>query len=385
MTAASSLQASGIEKAVGIMVLLRSPTMGPDSLGLPSHEPSQPAPLPKRRRLRLAIRLRTVLVVVLLAAVWAAGRVNRVRTIRRAVATIEEVHGDVLFDSPLEDAGEWKSRLHPPRWLYDALGREYFSDVATVRLHAVFVHALDPEVLRAVAALPGLKRVELHRTERDADLEEISSLSGIEEIYVSRRTYTSGVEIGGHGKDEIWHENREGRELTVAGLRSLARMRTLRKIDIRDAHSIDAAGLMALSTLRDLRSLRIAIPNREAEVLALGQFPRLQELDVWGFGRNSDLETAPRLPIESWGELRSLSIVGFYLSPDDIRAICRLPKLETLRLFLVAMNQGDYLLLREARGLKHLGLHPRECSSATVNSLKAALPGLVVESPWPHP
>jgi hypothetical protein len=359
-------------------------------------EPSKPIAPPKRQRVRLAISVRVMMLLVLIVAVWAAWRVNRARTIQHAIATIQ-VASRVLLDSPLDDSGQWKSRFHPPRWLYDALGKEHFSQVKTVQINAAYVHALDPEVLQAIASLPGLIRLELIESQKNADLEKVSALTNIKEIQIFPRMFCRYcAALGGTGKYESWPLELNRYAPTTESLCHLSRMKNLQSVELGGGLSVDASVLEALVTLPDLRALRVEQWARihSAELVALAKFTRLHELEVWGYVSHSNYERlrsrslpikSGPLPFPSWNELRSLSLVGLSLSPEEIGAIIRLPKLETLKLDHIGIGyseigDSELLILREIKGLKKLKIDPTGYSPQAINALQAASPNLVIES-----
>ncbi len=73
-----------------------------------------------------------------------------------------------------------------------------------------------------------------------------------------------------------------------------------------------------------------------------------------------------------------------WLSPEEIRAIARLPKLDSLELESVYIGDSetsDSVLpfLRKTRGLKKLKIDSRDYSQATIDALQTALPKLIIE------
>ncbi len=202
---------------------------------------------PNRRRFRLVISLRAMMLVPIVA-VLAAWIVDRARAIRHAIETIE-INNYVLLDSPLDDSGKWKSRVHPPRWLYDSLGKEYFAEVEAVAINNIRVHSLDPEVIQAIETLPGLIRLELSDTWQDADLEKISKLTNIKDIKIDAQSYLGTPYPTGTGMRECWPYPGDGLKSPTESLRQLSRMKKLQRINIGYMFPADASVLDALATL----------------------------------------------------------------------------------------------------------------------------------------
>jgi hypothetical protein len=310
------------------------------------------------------------------------------------------MNGNVILESPLDNSGEWKSWFHPPRWLYDSLGEEYFSNIKTVQIFGIYVHGLDPEVTQAIASLPGLIRVELHESQSNADPARIATLANVKEFHVSGRAYCTAPEPKGMGKDECRPFKPGASEPTSASFCLLSRMKKLQKVEFGNVVAVDAAMLEALTTLPDLRALRITTWSQidSAELAALAKFNRLQSLEIRAsvrlsieqFNSHSRPIISGPLPIRSWTELRSLSLDAVVLSPEELQAITQLNKLESLKLEVIGIRDGelhhrsvgdrDLLLLREIKGLKQLKIARDEYSPQAINALQAALPNLVIES-----
>jgi hypothetical protein len=333
---------------------------------------------PKRRR-RLAVSLRSLMILILIVGVWLAWQTNRARTIRRAIDTIEKSGGLVVFQSPFNASGQWKSWLHPPRWLYRKLGQEYLSDVEQVLFTSRKGEACAPEAMRALASLPRLQKLRLLNIPvSNGDMQAIGRLSDLEEIEIMEpfKLITPMPSFNG-GKEPSANDPPE---LTIVGLRHLAGLRKLRKIELATRCPIEASILEAWSQFPEFRELHLGSDKlKDAELQSLGKFGRLQKLEFEG----EILLVAPRtshpLPIASWGELESLRIAFMDLSQDEVRAISRLAKLKSLTLFYAGLSDEKLLLLREMKGLKELYLHNNPITSEGVEALQSALPNLTIE------
>ena len=96
----------------------------------------QPASGSWRNHLRFS--LRGLIVAVLLLGVWLAWMVRSARIQRQAVAAIRKAHGRILYDWQWRN-GHWIPVGKPlaPRWLVDAVGVDFFGNVAWVTIPSV--------------------------------------------------------------------------------------------------------------------------------------------------------------------------------------------------------------------------------------------------------
>ena len=97
--------------------------------------PSNPSPMKKRLRW-FRFSLRTMLLVVVVFAVWLGVQTNRARRQREAVAAILQLKGTVIYDyqqvSPSRLLFNSKAQPRAPAWLRQLVGDEYFQEVAVV-------------------------------------------------------------------------------------------------------------------------------------------------------------------------------------------------------------------------------------------------------------
>ena len=114
--------------------------------------------IPKRSRRLLRYSLRTLLVVVLVASVWAAYRANQAHRQRLAVAKIRDLGGQVFYDyeRDAKDAQIYIQGPVPPGpdWLRELVGIDWLSEVIVIRLRDV-----GDEEVALLADLPDLKRL----------------------------------------------------------------------------------------------------------------------------------------------------------------------------------------------------------------------------------
>ena len=343
--------------------------MEPDST--PNPEAPAPAPKRRRRRFRAALSLRAMMLLVLVVGGWTGWQVHRARAVRRAIRVIEAAGGSVDFEGSRDAAGHRITRPRVAAWLCDTLGEEYVFDVSSVHINHLEPNSDARRVIEAIASIPRVKRLSfLYFVLGDEDMAEIAGMADLEEI-----------RIWGQLPSMIRPGSRAAvRPLSPSGLARLSRLRKLRSIRLElESGQIDAHALDAMSTLPHLRVLEIrgGDPLDDAEVQALGGFKHLEELDIRWFRPFEPGRTVRPLPIASWAGLRSLTLWFIWLSPDEVRAVSRLGKLE--RLNCSEFRDGDLPLLRGMKGLKKLILNRwNRIKPESLAPLKAALPGLTI-------
>src|SRR4051794_307103 len=134
-------------------------------------------------RERLRFSLRSLLLLVLLIALWLGWQVHRARRQREAVAIIKAFGGHVYYD--WESRGpEWapKGRRPPgPAWLRRAIGDEYFQEVEIITFTRAAPGAI--RVVPTLRAFPSLKVLDLHESQAtDASLAVVGDLASLETL-----------------------------------------------------------------------------------------------------------------------------------------------------------------------------------------------------------
>jgi hypothetical protein len=197
-----------------------------------------------RFRKSLRFSLRTLMVFVLIFAVFLGWRVNKARQQRRAVAAVQEYGGWVHFDYEFV-----KGKLTPgqepwaPQWLRRMLGDEYFREVSYVSL---------------VYDSQGGKRVEIANFKPcDLLLEQLASQTGLKQLLM-RRT-----------------------QATDEGLKYVGKMHALEELYIWDATSITDAGVAHLAGLKNLKNIHMdSSKMTDASLVLLSGLPRIEKMSL---------------------------------------------------------------------------------------------------------
>ena len=98
---------------------------------------------------RFQFSLRTLLVAMLLLAVWLAVTTNRVRDQRRAVAALMDLGWSVQYDWERRSTSE----PHGPKWLRRIIGDDYFQKV----VHVYFWDGRELDEARTTKSIPLLQ------------------------------------------------------------------------------------------------------------------------------------------------------------------------------------------------------------------------------------
>ena len=263
----------------------------------------------KRLRRGLRISLGTLMIAILILAVWLGDRVNSARDQLRALDAIRASGGWVRYEDefamgPVKVARGnrmWKpswGTLTPgrgpaaPDWLRRRVGDEYFREIAHVStfvdIKAGSAAAPDPgkppvdDMLRAIENQKGIRTLQFGGdTVTGKGLASVAKLTGLRELFIwwassiddaavahiGRLTRLRVVDISlsaltdrgvGHLADlpELEELSLEGKKFTDASLAHLSRAKHLKSLALQSGQSgITDAGLEHLAALKELRLL----------------------------------------------------------------------------------------------------------------------------------
>jgi hypothetical protein len=120
-------------------------------------------PTTRSPRKYLRFSLRSLLVLIVLFAGWLGWIVHRARAQRDAVAAILKLKGTVKYDFERKDGRNLPNgKPWLPSWLAGLFGIDYFAHVTQVRLVAV-PELSDAELIQ-ISSLSGLEELDLHRS-----------------------------------------------------------------------------------------------------------------------------------------------------------------------------------------------------------------------------
>ncbi len=289
--------------------------------------PSPPSVAGSRRRwFRLSLRGLMVLVLIVGGGVgWLAATIETRRAAVRAVLEAGgHVEDDYWADVP-QHGDSWltRGRRTAERWVTAAVGHDLFRNV-------VKVWSAEPVGPAALVPLDRFSKLEA------LSLKDVTRI-GDGWKFLQRLERLRSVELTGPGLD-------------TTALVAVAQLRGLQVLRLDDASAADA-GFAALATLPALDELTLrACPNlTEAGASSLvAGLPALRMLRLSSLDSRAVSAIVQSLPEHHPG-LEVLDIRAVTLSPADLAAIARLPRLAVLKFGGVAL--GD-------RGLDALGTLP---------------------------
>lgn len=171
--------------------------------------------------------LRTMLLVLFALSVWFGWISVRVQNQRKAVESIQQGGGQVVYDYERDPADARKSIPNPeppgPAWLRDLVGEDWFSDVIVVRLFDV-----DDESLGQLAHLPKIRRMFLRGEEvTDIGLAHVASLDELEYLELDKLRVTDEGLVSLAGLDSLEYLCLRDVQMTDAGLSHFAELPAL--------------------------------------------------------------------------------------------------------------------------------------------------------------
>ena len=234
-----------------------------------------------RRSFSLRWSLRSMFLLMTALALWLGWYCNRAQLQRRAVASIEEQGGRIIYSHqlPLIQLGTPGLKAEAP-WLAQYLGIDYADTVGIVEMIG---DKFDDDDLKLLDSLPGVEMIRLHGTAitgrsfdsvsrhkrlhwlvvKDSPLEggalqHLARLPGLKTLYLE------GTEVG---DEDLWH------------LVSLSRLEDLSLNETR----VGDRGMSFISQLTSLKELhleRTRITDRG--VVELAPLKRLQRITLYG-------------------------------------------------------------------------------------------------------
>jgi hypothetical protein len=332
---------------------------------------------PRHRRRWFSLSLRGLMLLVLVVGGVMGWKARRARLQQRAVATIQGLHGSVIYDWEYdwEYAGNHfmkKPASVPPgpSWLRRALGDEYFQDVAAVILPTesglppAFDESrepFDPKYARLLlddqlACLDGLDRIEnlhlqgghlkpegLERLARLGRLKDLTLI--IDALDADRLAHLGGLT----NLERLSVMVKRGDVGDLAFLDRLTKLRSLQLIE----GPVTDAGLAHIGRLSQLETLYI--DGSELTDAGLAHLEGLKALERLTLYSASGITDAGLAHLEGLSELVDLELFGTPLSDEGLQHFRNLPKLRTLLFAMGRISDRAIKKMKETRpGLRIL-------------------------------
>jgi Leucine Rich repeat len=201
-------------------------------------KPKTTEPPVKSRRRWYQYSLRTLLigiVVLSLPCCWLGMKVREARQQAAAVAAIQKLGGDVLYDYEFDAQGDFvrNAALPGPKWLHSLLGDDFFDNVFLVELQGA------------------------HRAVTDADLEHLKAFTKLSVLDLGYSQVTNAGVERLKGLTQLKTLFLNNTQVTDAGLKYLAQLTQLEDLHLAQTQVTDAGleylkGLTCLKTELDL-------------------------------------------------------------------------------------------------------------------------------------
>lgn len=297
------------------------------------------------RRYRFVFRLRTLMIVVLLVALFPGWRANRAYTQKRLVAQIKAAKGSITYDfqvfRPGGSPGIRKKPAAPPGpdWLRNWIGDEYFQEVAGV----TFRGPVTAETMEAISRLDRLESIEIGGPLKVGD--------GLEKFRGS--SYLRVVRLSGPAVNDAW-------------LATLANCPNLDRLELNGADVSDA-GLAQLTGLTRLASLGVVNSPKVTDATVENLIPFLTTLNTLNLGSSLTDRSLPTL-----GRMKNLKYLVLSRSRVTDRGIASLRELTGLvGLYLeqTAVTDDGLASLSELTNLQQLNLGETRVTGVGFKSL----------------
>jgi hypothetical protein len=238
---------------------------------------------PKFKRRWFQFGLRTLLIFVALASCglgWGGFKLQQARQQQDAVAAIEQLGGDVVYDYEADSLGNAVPGMTPPcpAWVRALLGDDCFRSV--YRITFLTQYATDSG-LQHLKGLTNLKQLDLNgspvtdaglenlkgltRLETlnlgeakitDAGLKQLQELTQVRWLILERTQITDAGLVYLKGMTQLTQFSLGSTQVTDAGLESLGRMTQLQFLEL-NATLVTDAGLEHLKGLTNLKELNL--------------------------------------------------------------------------------------------------------------------------------
>ena len=325
---------------------------------------AEPNSQPWRRFIRFSLRGLIVFVLVIGAAT--AWVVRSARIQREAVAAIRKSRGIVLYDWEWNNGRMTRARKSPgPAWLVDAIGIDYFGNVAEVFVsnapddvlmhighlrHLQFVVVTKHEVTAGLAHLRGLSIIPViafdlnYTAVTDGDLAHLKGLSGTCSIELLDTQITDAGLSNLEGLDNLRVLDLCGTHVTDAGLVHIGGLTNLTQLLLRRTHVTDS-GLAHLQRLTNLTELDLAYAQvSDSGLEHLKGMTKLSILRLW----RTQVTGAGLEHLKGLNNLTELDLGFTQVSDSGLAHLKGLTKLSSLNLFRTQVTRTGVTELRKA-------------------------------------
>jgi internalin A len=338
-------------------------------------ETAPPPRKPWYRRLAFRISVRTLIVLVLVMGGGLGWIGHRARVQRQAVAAIEKAGGSVGYDFEWFDRNTDPSTLLSdpwpfsdpwPKWLVDAVGTDYLSNVVTVSFPYKEGGQPTDDLMVKVGRLSHLKGFYFSSKKNgavtDAGVAHLSELGRLRELSLSGNVIKGPGLVCLEGMTDLRVLDLSWNPLHDADMAHLSRLSRLEVLNLRGLAVTDAGlGHLKRLNLRDLDMNRCPITT--AGLAHLRGMNRLEFLWVM----NTQVDSLK--PLRS---LRNLTNLGLAITPitnEGLAPVANFARLKSLHLDGTSIGDAGLVHLRGLTNLTELYLAETKITDAGLANL----------------
>ncbi|MEZ6072837.1 MAG: hypothetical protein R3C10_21880 [Pirellulales bacterium] len=274
---------------------------------------------PRRRWFRFS--LRTLLIVMILFAVWCGNASYKAQRQKRALEALGKLDLRIHFDYQKRGSGGYstKSQLPGPEWLSRLIGEDYFRDV--VEVSTAFGGPMSSEGMVHLAALPNIESLYLNESNiSDSSLQYVQGLSGITMLTL------------------------RDNEISDAGLSHLTGLNRLETLGL-SKNRIEGDGLQFLGGKTKLRSLFLY--DNPINDVGLSHIANIPNLEMLGLSRTLITDNGTKHLVHL-SKLKYLSLNCEAISDASIECLIKMPSLQELELSNTKITPDGFERLRKA-------------------------------------
>jgi hypothetical protein len=331
-------------------------------------------PAPPRRRRWYQFSLRAVMLLTLLVAVACGLLARRVQRKRRELEAVQGLHRSVFAECFYAYELENGAGAEPPgpKWLRDALGENFFSDVGALSFTSL--RGAHDDCFAKLELFPNLTTLRMQMCDvSDKDLATIQALKKLRTLDLTGTNVADGVGCLAELHD-LESLDLHGTHVGDVGAARLAKLTMLVHLDL-GYTKITNEGLRSVSKLVNLRDLDLSNTSIDDEgMAALAELHELKTLDL----SETPITSAGLQPLTALSNLHELILTDCAVTDAGIARLAELPKLEKLDLMGTQITTRCLPTLDSMKQLKSLKL-PREVELRYWEQPREAMPGCEID------
>ena len=328
-----------------------------------------------RLRFQFSIRfLLALFIVVALPFAWFAAEVQRASAQRRAADAITRNGSNVFYDSDgTQEKSEPAGASLGAAWLDTIFGKDFFGTV-------VAVSARDDSCLAQLKHLPCVHAIRAPFAEiTDSGLRSVAAVRGLEKLDIEGSAITDdGLRVLGD-LTELRELRVGSTRITDNGLWCLRKLNKLETVDLDGNGGITDAGMNHLRGLLTLRRLFLGFTRvTDAGVEELSALQELEEIDL----NATRVGDRGLKAMQAMRKLRVLKVAGTEVTDVGIGYVSELPEIHELNIVSTAVTDAGLRYIARLKKLRLLRLgsmfRSRQVTSDGIGTIQKSIPDCCV-------